>query len=342
MKHIFLKTPELKKVCHARQQFFNTGPGNSVGFNDVFFSQHLQRKLVLASSLASPTSSQIPQSSKMVFVTLITIFASISFVKSENNSSIQCIVNYLRDEKVLMLANFEHHPNENCDNLMRNITITFNNDIITQLQVEDNKTCINELFKQYRIFDVYLKGLLYHSFNLTRVADFVKEASETTNDILQAMKSLCSAEERYGKIFNESLDSRHENVDDIVDSSTLLCVKKYYIDNLIIDPCEFNIDVPAIHASNCEEIVKELDDSASHGLGIDETSTLYGLPSVEVQNCNNKKFIDEKVLLKLASFDVATKLDLTEVQESKLRNDYVKWMTANVRFLLECIEKLME
>lgn len=227
----------------------------------------------------------------MIFVTLITIFASISLVKSENNSSIQCIVNYLKDEKVLKLANFEHHPNENCDIIMRNITITFNNDIITQLQVEDNKTCINELFKQHRIFDFYLKGLVYHFFNLTRVADFIKEASETTNDILQAIKSLCSAEERYGKIFNESLDSRHENVDGIVDSSTQLCVKKYYFENLIIDPCEYNIDGPAIHASNCEEIVKELDDSASHGLGIDETSTLYGLPSVEVQNAITRNLL---------------------------------------------------
>lgn len=279
-------------------------------------------------------------------LTFILILASVNFGTSENSTEIECIVSYLNDAHVLKSADFvnltNNKKNENCDSFVNFFMITFNNSITTQLQKDDNKTCIHDLLIQHRIFDFYLKGLVYHTFNLTLVLDFYKEASETTSDILKAIQSLCTAEERYGKIFDESLIARNENIHDIVDSSTQLCVKKYYLENKILDPSEYNIDVSAIHATNCEEIVMELDDVASHGLDIEKDSTLYGLPSVDVQKCNNRKFVDEKVLLKLASFNVAIRLDLSKEQEKNLKSDYINWMTANVRFLLKCLERLME
>lgn len=275
---------------------------------------------------------------------IIIIFTSISFgfVESSKNSKVQCIVEHLSDKNVSIPAvNSETLQNEDCFEIVKSLTESFRADIESRLHADEKKTCIVNLLLDHRISDIFLKGFVYFTLNLTQVINFGTETSETTSDVLNAARVICSAHERYGEMFDESLALRRDNVQQIVDDSTQLCIKKYYFDRKIINPAEFAIVVPSINLTECEEIVKALDESSSNGLDVVEGSAFYGLPSADVQKCTNQKFIDEKVLLKLTSFEVTMSFNLSEQQQEKLRRSYIKWMTANVRFLLECLEKLL-
>lgn len=266
----------------------------------------------------------------------------ITYAGCYGTSDIYCVVGYLKDlnaVKITLDAQNNPEAKEKCGVIIRNLTEVYENDIMARLKMEDDMDCIMEIFRSHNVSDIYLKGLAFHAKNLTNVSDYKKEALETTNDILKAVQTICTADERFGKMFNDSLESHRENVEQIVDPSTQLCLKKYYFEKKIIDPVEFNIDVSTINATGCTDIVNELDTAIA--LDIDESLTFYGLPSVEVQKCSNKKFVDEKVVLRLTSFEVAVRLSLSESQEIKLRSEYIKWMTANVRFLLDCLETLL-
>lgn len=284
----------------------------------------------------------------MKFLILIKLFLVINGVTSEqleNVSATQCIVKYLANISAInstssstVVADSE----EKCDKIIKTFDEAYEKDIVARLKAEDDQTCILKLFRDYKIFELFLKGFASHSLNITRVSDFNAEAKETTSDILKAVQAICTAHERYGKMFNDSLESLRNSNEAIVDSSTQLCIKKYYFENRILDPVAYKVDVSEINATDCDLVVMELDKSSSNTIEVDESLTFYGLPSAAVQRCSNEKFVDQKVLLKLASFEVAVKLGLTKDQTNKLRSDYVTWMTANVRFLLECLEKLLK
>lgn len=278
------------------------------------------------------------------FLILILTSVSFGFVESFNSSKVQCIVEHLSDKNVsIPAAILQTSRDEDCFEIVKSLSESFRLDIESQLHADDKKTCIVNLLLEHRISDIFLKGFVYFTMNLTQVINFETEASETTTDVLHAARVICSAHERYGKMFDESLASHRDrdNVQQIVDDSSQLCIKKYYFDRNIINPAEFDVDVTSINATECEEIVKALDESSSNGLDVAEGSLFYGLPSVDVQKCTNQKFIADRVLLKLTSFEVTMSFNLSEHQQTKLRSDYVEWMTANVRFLLGCLKELL-
>lgn len=277
---------------------------------------------------------------KMTLSIVVLSLTLLSVVKSEESiSTTQCIIDYL---KTANQTSAGLQTNEKCDKIIKSFDDAYERDIWARLKAADNQTCIIKLFRDYKIFELFLKGFSSHSLNLTKVSDFKAEARETTTDILKAVQASCTAEERFGKMFDESVESLRDDTGSIVDSSSQSCIKKYYFEKGILDAAEFNVDASKINATDCDDIAQELDNSLSNTVAVDESLTFYGLPSASVQRCSNERFVEQKVLLKLASFEVAVKLGLSPLQVRKLRSDYITWMAANVRFLLECLSELFK
>lgn len=274
---------------------------------------------------------------------LIFFAVLIHIVLGEKFSNISCVVKYLKDKSVLsstFASVLEPQSEEHCYKIVDDLKSAFDRDVIADLKAEADQICVSKLFHDYKVSDFFLKGFVYHFLNLGSISDFKNEAFESTRDTLKAALAICSAEEKYGKMFDEALKHRGDEKVSIVDDSSQQCIIKYYFEMQILNVSEFNFDDSTINATNCEEIYKSLDDSAGHGIYVDESLTIYGLPSIDVQRCSNKQFIDEKVLLKLTSFEVAINLNQSELNLKKLRSEYIQWNTANLRFLLGCLEKL--
>jgi hypothetical protein len=263
-------------------------------------------------------------------------------VKCEIVKEVHCFIKHLKDINAFnssIEVEETSWPQEFCKKVVTSFSKEFKKDIIAQLDPNDNKNCIIALFNEYNIASIYLKGFVYSALNVTRVLNFEQESKETTSDVIHAARTICTARQRYGKVFNESLENK--DALGLHDSSTQECIKKYYFDKKIILPEDFGIDVATIKEKDCEEIYKELGDSALNSPDVVASSTFYGLPSSQAQECSNKKFVEGNILLKISSFDIAIRFDLNEDQRLKLLDDYIVTMTSNIRFLLECLQKLL-
>lgn len=223
---------------------------------------------------------------------------------------------------------------------MDSLKSNFVSDAAAQLKNLDEKDCALKLFEQYKVIDFYLKGLAYHSLGLISVKNFENEAFESTRDTLAAAVAICSADEKYGKAFDEAVNPRKSGDVSLFDDSSQRCIEKYYLDRGILNASDFNVFVSSINATNCEEIYKNLDDSAKLGISVDDRLTMYGLSSLKAQECSNQQFIEQKVLLRLTSFEVAIRLSKSQETLRKLRQDYIYWSTANLRFVFTCLAKL--
>lgn len=278
----------------------------------------------------------------MNLFSVICLLFAIDLTRSELVKEVQCFIKHLKEinafDTTIEVAETAW-PAEFCQKVVASFSKEFRKDIIDQLDPTDNKNCIIALFNNFNIASIYLKGFVYSALNVTRILNFEQESKETTHDVINAARTICTARQRYGQIFNESLENK--DALGLHDSSTQECIKKYYFEKKIILPEDFGIDVASIKEKDCEEIYKELGESALNTPDVIASSTFYGLPSTASQECSNKKFVEGNVLLKISSFDIAIRFDLTEDQRAKLLDDYIVTMTANIRFLLECLQKLL-
>lgn len=228
-----------------------------------------------------------------------------------------------------------------CEEILKGFTSEFTSNIMQRLIAQDDQTCILNTFAQYRIHEVYLKGLVSHLFNGKPNNDeYEDDVDESIDALLKAVKVLCVANTKYSKEFDEGYESHKQN-NNSNDFDAELCVRKYMFDNKIIDPADYNVS-PVVDVTDCEKIIEGLEDSFK--IRDDETqkpNTFFGLSATKAQDCTRRKFEEEKILQKIQSFNVIVHLGLTEAQVRQLRVKYVSWMTSSVRFLLECVKEII-
>lgn len=270
------------------------------------------------------------------------ILASIIYLLNiTNGSSDNCLVIYLN--KLNLLDPFfgdipKEYPNY-CDSVIKTRKDTFDRDIFARLTAEDDQSCIIEKFNRYKIHNLFLKGKIYVEYRKTAIKNFTKEASESTADILQQIKQICTADKLFGMEFNNSLKHREKSRPAAKNLPIQNCLKKYFFEKKILDATEFEVDVSSIDATDCEEIYNELESAAPDD--IEPNSLVYGLPSFRSQKCFFDKLQSENHLLRMASFGVALYMDLNTELIEKLRTRFIETRKLNLTFLLECLEKVM-
>jgi hypothetical protein len=258
---------------------------------------------------------------------------------SDSNEEKTCIASYLKSMDMLESGFDVSNYSTECDGIVDKRKMDFEKDIMVRLTAEDDQRCILRLFNDYKINLLYLKGLTYFNYNKTLASNYYVETSETTGDILNAVKSVCGADEKYGIEFDHSFVSRDEAKRNAKNAHFQECLKKYFFENKILDASEFHVNVDELNESNCEEIVEEIESSVN--IDVDDSALFYGLSSMKSQTCVNGRIRDEKVLQKITSFGVTVLLDLNETQINSLRIKYIDVMSKNVKILLECLSTLL-
>lgn len=223
-----------------------------------------------------------------------------------------------------------------CGNLFQNFTAEFTGDVMQRLTHRDDQKCILKKFEEYQINELYLKGLVSHLHNGTATsAAYEDDVDESVDSLLKAVKVLCAGGVRYEKEFENGFkEPRSSDV-------SVLCGQKYFIEKNIINPADYNVDTSTFASLNCKdayahfnEMLKPIEDSNQ------DQNTFFGLSAVKAQECTARKFAEEKVLEKIFSFSVIVHLNMTPSQKDLLREKYVGWGLAGVRFLLECIKEI--
>ena len=248
----------------------------------------------------------------------------------------ECVKNFVNHVEVTV-----NEDAQICENIFKNFTVEFTDDITSRLRPDDDKACILNKFDVYKISTVYLRGLIGHLHNGTATSeDYEDDVDESKHALINAVKVLCVAHDKYGEKFNTDFYSAKS--EDKPDVNTMMCIKKYLFEHNIINPADYNIDTSTVNAAHgCEETHKDLKDTfAMTDDKGDEPNTFFGLSASKALDCASRKFKSEKVFEKLYSFHVIIDFDLNVDQVNKLRDDFIKWNTSSVRFLLECIEEI--
>lgn len=276
-----------------------------------------------------------------LFFYVLFIKIAFSTVSSDNHlSEKECIASYLKDLKMLE-ASFEVPNFQNdCSEFVNKRKMEYKRDIMERLSPKDNQECVFKLIDEYKIQLLYMKGLTFFNYNMTSASDYFSETSESTTDLLNAVKAVCVAAQKYGNEYDNSMEARQKKKETAVNSHFQECMKKFFFENGILNAVEYGINVEQLNATDCEEIATELENSS--GLeDIDQTTLIYGISSIKSQICVNQKIKDQKVLQKIASFAVVLLLDLNDSQILGLRSQYIDIMTRNVKFLLECLSEIL-
>lgn len=268
----------------------------------------------------------------MKILLLICVF--ISFARSELSSSERkCIESRYRNDESLM----SRDDVELCGRLIMNLTTEFTKDVMERLRSEDDQTCILKHFGDYKINELYIRGLVQHLYsNKTNLDAYEDDVDESISALLSAVKVLCVSETKYGEDFEQSF--KFSKKTDL--NSEDLCKRKYFFEKQIINPVEYNVEVPLITASDCANVFKELEESFVMLDDEDKQNTFFGLPAAQAYRCSKSKFADAKILQNIYSLLVIQDFDISPQQTAKLRKRYTNWMTSGVRFLLECIKEI--
>lgn len=227
----------------------------------------------------------------------------------------------------------------NCAEIVEANKEAFDHDIMARLKAEDDQNCILENFNNFKIHNLYLKGKMYFDFRKTSIKNFTKEASETTSDVLKTIQKICTAAEKFGEEFDKSIEESKKLKEKATNQPIQECLKKYFFEKNILSAEEFKVNVTAINAEDCDEVIEELDSPPT--FDTDPTSLFYALPSNKVQKCINNNIEGDNILLKLTSFGVALYMDLDDELTDKLRERYIDINTTNLRFLLKCLEEIL-
>lgn len=281
----------------------------------------------------------------MVLSRVLVLLACLAIVNCEvNKSLLKSIISHLEEENYLA-ENFSSNINDNAlrnekfnQTSIENLRRIFEKDVASKLEDGDDGDCIMENFRNYKVFNIFLKGLTFSSIKKSRnVRNFASESSFTTRDLITTLRKVCDKQEYFGKKFDAILKANQKEIPNY-NKSVLKCLVKFYVEKEALDAQKFGLEYK--DAENCEAIEKNLNDVLSRDPAGGKNQTFYGLSAVSVENCANKKYENEKILLKTTSFDLITKFTLDNNMMRILKEDYIEVMTNQIKFLMECLGEM--
>lgn len=246
--------------------------------------------------------------------------------------------------KFLQTSEFNEND-QTCKNIFKNHTDEFRNDILDRLGPNQNTSCLFGVLNEYKIINMYLRGLAQQSSmkNLTN-AKYEEEVEESKDTVMIAAKVLCSVDELYKQSFDEMFEI-DENDNDKSESAVRntthneLCVQKYMIDNKIIDNEKFTFSTHVKNVTDCQNAHQDIEDLFRDSLAYSTklSDTFFGLSTVKANECTMEKFKSEKTFSKLYSLKVIMKLELNDEQKELLKKNYVEWTVSSLIFMFECM-----
>ncbi|CRL04348.1 CLUMA_CG017441, isoform A [Clunio marinus] len=259
---------------------------------------------------------------KLIF--LFHFVCDVSASVSENE--VKCIKSYLNHEK-------SSSQNDYCSEVILSHEQKFRD-----LQRPSVTSCIFSTFIEYEVFHLYLKGFFYHqSASDKNQTKYEKEVDETIRFLTKKAKQLCVADNKYKEEFDSIYDNRKPSLNNSIDE---ICARKYFIDKNILQAKDFGFDVSSMNITICDlfyySVYEKLfeRDYEEH-----DDSLFFGMSPSSIHHCITKKFRERKLSPKLYAVSIMMKFQLTSLQISKLRSEYVNSMKSFTILLFECIKE---
>lgn len=201
---------------------------------------------------------------------------------------------------------------------------------------ETEQNCIYNVLDEYKIINVYFKGMLHHYVNKTDQHEYDYYLKKSRNNFIRLAALLCTDpkvtsfdEPKYSQLASKR--NSHEN----------MCKQKYLMEQNILNPAEYNIDISSLKTIiDCKTVTKKLDAYWDFFNAI----TFYGFGVKEVENvkkCSYDKLFPEKFFLYKEFYTVIATLELSKEQRIELRMKAINWFRSMARLDMSCYQTIL-
>lgn len=239
-----------------------------------------------------------------------------------------CITKYFEVDKKLP---------ENCDKSIKNVTGEFFKEVEAVIEPDFNQTCILDAFKEFKIVNLYLKGLKIHLTQETDKIEFNENVKTSIRKFLQMFLYRCNIADELDTVFD---DPKFVQQQKMRESHLTQCQRVYLIEKKIIDSAEFNIDLSSLKVSNCNAIIADLE-RATKSIETAESEEIFGMKDDSARLCAHQKSLTNNWVLKKISFQIIATFELTKKQREELRMKFIEWEKSMTTSFLRCYEAML-
>lgn len=195
----------------------------------------------------------------------------------------------------------------------------------------DFEDCVFEVFTEYNLKNLYLKGLTFHLYNITHSNDFLEEATKTQRFFIHQALDICDIE-NHGKKFDRlPRGKKSKNAAD-------LCVREYLFNNGFINQEQWGISYsrPVEDAQDCEDVIAELEEPVKT-LNLNKL-TFFGWRAPTASACINQRVKSLKLKQDLKAIEVLlSDYSFSTTQMEALREEFIVNHTNINEILINCI-----
>lgn len=252
------------------------------------------------------------------------VFCSLISVVFGDVSELECIESHLTET----IVDLEEDDRTICNEIIENRTGSFNQIYLNDV-LKSKIVCVFHAQEEFKLTDLYLKGVALHLKSKTDEDEFMKSFNETMKFLRQLISITCDSYDVFVKVFErQHQPNKTLNHDD-------LCIKKYFLDHKIINASEFDIDPTSINVTDCEEVFGGLETKVNEFY---ELNNFFGLSLDKANKCMKKNF--NAVHLKWASFDIIGSFEMTDEKLEEVKSRYVKAVKNTFELYLKCLREL--
>lgn len=287
----------------------------------------------------------------MKFLALLFITFLSSFALSQSVCNEWCMVKHLQSINAVSLDSvikFGENKCDDCEVIVERIKSSLINEVSSNLDENDNKTCIVNFFNDNKLTDLFLKGITYEKLNMTQNKNSETWKTKSTEDALSVARVLCTKKKLTEEEFSQTalllalstLLKLHDYED-----SEKNCVMKHLFEEKVIDLTQFDISADSTNSTECQVIRSEFESRIVLTLDawtVKRIVSIYGFSSNSFQECYKENLANQKIFLKVAVFYLASNLELSDADQEKVQEDFSQMIVDFNKSYYNCIEKLLE
>lgn len=288
------------------------------------------------------------KSSTFSFFRLIVLSAILAAIKampvSSETESFECMANYLRDKKLLD-KNFKYfvqsEPLE-CDSYITTVRDTMIQKLIektTKSSSEESEEteefrnvtsetadCFRQQLSAINYPEDAMKLFIYSKSSKLSKKQKKKLLTATESDILkkfQITMSICMSDAIFGEMFDDMMKEESED-GDLEEKQNDYCIRKYVIDNGIIDPIEYTINLNPDNIElnfQCDVMVEDLFEIFEET--VKEAFENESMKSRKQLRCLSRAIRNEDAVKYMVKISVLSEVSLSDEQTADLRTEFI-------------------
>lgn len=263
---------------------------------------------------------------------VIFVFAILStFVRSDTLSNFECWKNVLNETT--------GSKNEKCDEIIQIYKENYEKKFLATAETEAKREFFEKSMHEFKIPEIYSKILAFHSTQGTKeneINEIVDRFSDSVNGVFSILQM---SDDEVFSVFNRVYSKFPEKTSLASIDTETACKLNYLIEQSVIKLDDYEFELAPVDQSECSDTYKLFDEKEGEPR---QTAAIHipGTPSEKVNECIKKKNSQGRWMLHDESFELLSKLELSQAQLKKFKSNYSQWFKSKFRGILECLRDL--